>query len=59
MVFLVVELRQNQEAMELDRKIALLDSAKIDFTSFSEQRGKIINDPKIAELYLAGQRARN
>jgi hypothetical protein len=53
-VFLVIELRQNQEAMELDRKIALLDSAQIDFMSFSEQRGKVINDPKIAELYLAG-----
>lgn len=54
-MFLVIELRQNQEAMDLDRKIALLDTAQVDFISFSEQCGKLIRAPEVAKLYIDGR----
>lgn len=53
-IFLVVELRQNQDSMELDRKIALLEAQQTDFNSLSEQRWKVISDPEVAQLHISG-----
>ncbi len=51
---LVVELRQNQEVLELDLKVTMLDSAHIDVSRFSDWRAKLINDPETAKLFLDG-----
>lgn len=51
---LVVELRQNQEVLELDQKVTMLDSAHIDVSRFADWRAKFINDPETAKLFVDG-----
>ena len=55
---LVIELRQNQEILELDQKVTLLDSAHIDVLRFADWRAKFINDPETAKIFLDGTSGR-
>lgn len=54
LLLIVVELRQNEESIELDRRLALIDSTHNDFSSFGDLRQLVIADPSIAELYIRG-----
>ena len=51
---IVVELRQNQESMALDRRLAALDSTHLDFSNVGELRRMVIIDPAVADLYIRG-----
>lgn len=51
---LIIELRQNQEIIELDQKVTMLDSSHIDVSRFADWRAKFINDPDTAKLFLDG-----
>ena len=51
---LVVELRQNQESLELDSRLAALESSHLDVSRFTEWRANFINDPQTTKLFLDG-----
>lgn len=53
-LLILVELKQNQEALELEQTLALLESQQTDFGAFSDLRNQVIQDPAIAQLWLAG-----
>lgn len=53
-LLILFELKQNQEALDLDQTLALLDSQQTDFAAFSEQRNLVIQDPAFAKLWLDG-----
>lgn len=55
-LLILVELKQNQEGLALDQTLALLDSQQTDFSSFSELRNLVIQDPDFAEVWLAGSK---
>lgn len=54
LLLILIELKQNQEGLALDRTIALLDSQQADFSSFSDLRNLAIQDPEFAQLWLDG-----
>jgi hypothetical protein len=53
-LLILVELKQNQEALELGQTLALLESQQTDFGAFSDLRNQVIQDPALAQLWLAG-----
>ncbi len=54
-IFLILlELKQNQESLELDQTLALLESQQTDFAAFSQLRNLVIQDPAFAQLWLDG-----
>ncbi len=54
LLLIVVELKQNQDTLELEQELALLDSQQTDFASLSELRNQVIEDPELAQLFLDG-----
>ncbi|MEO0574487.1 MAG: hypothetical protein AAF004_03425 [Pseudomonadota bacterium] len=53
-LLILVELKQNQEVLELEQTLALLESQQADFEAFREQRNQVIEDPELAQLVLDG-----
>ena len=53
-LLILVELKQDQEALELEQSLALLEAQQTDFMAFSDLRNEVIQDPAIAQLRLAG-----
>jgi hypothetical protein len=53
-LLILVELKQNQETLELEQTLALLDSQQTDFEAFRDLRNQVIEDPELAQLWLAG-----
>lgn len=53
-ILIVVELKQNQESMELEQRLALLESQQTDFGTLSELRSQLIEDPALAQLFMRG-----
>jgi hypothetical protein len=54
LLLILIELKQNQEALELDQTLASLESLQADFGSFSALRNQVIQDPALAQLWLDG-----
>lgn len=54
LILIIVELQQNQQSMELDRKLAMLDSTHMDISNLRDFRSKVIADPVLADLYIRG-----
>jgi hypothetical protein len=53
-VFLAVEVRQNQEVLERDHAIALLDSASLEVSRYTAQRELRIQSREITQLWMDG-----
>ena len=54
LILIVVELKQNQDTLELEQELALLESQQTDFNALSELRNLVIEDPELTQLMLTG-----
>ena len=55
---LIVEVRQNQEIMELDQKLSLLDSASLEVARYTELRILQVQDREVAQIWVEGSAGR-
>ena len=53
-LLILVELKQNQDSLELEQTLALLEAQQTDFEAFSALRNQVIQDEDMAKLWLAG-----
>ncbi len=53
-IFLAIEIRQNQEMLERDHALALLDSASMEVARFTQQRALRIQDKELMQIWIDG-----
>ena len=56
---LVVEVRQNQEILELDQKLSILDSESLEVARFRELSILRIQDKEVAQIWADGRAGRD